>query len=71
MGVGPKDLLATVYAAALAPVDPVALRAWLGDRLDALRAVPAEDRLARRRDRWSAPLPGSPPSVPGPGPEIA
>jgi acetyl-CoA carboxylase carboxyl transferase subunit beta len=71
MGVGPKDLLASGYADALAPVDPVALRAWLGDRLDALRAVPAEDRLARRRDRWSAPLPGSPPSVPGPGPEIA
>jgi acetyl-CoA carboxylase carboxyl transferase subunit beta len=71
MGVAPKDLLASGYADALAPVDVHALRDWLGDRLDALRVTPADERLARRRTRWSSPLPGSPPSVPGPAPDIA
>jgi acyl-CoA carboxylase subunit beta len=71
MGVGPRDLLASGFADALAPADAATLHDWLGDRLDRLRGRPAADRQVRRLARWAAPLPGSPPSVPGPAPEIA
>jgi acyl-CoA carboxylase subunit beta len=71
MGIGPRDLLASGFADALAPADAATLHDWLGDRLDRLRGRDAEERLARRLARWAAPLPGSPPSVPGPAPDIA
>jgi acetyl-CoA carboxylase carboxyl transferase subunit beta len=71
MGIGPRDLLASGFADALAPSDPATLHDWLGDRLDRLRARPADERMARRLARWAAPLPGSPPSTPGPAPDIA
>jgi len=71
MGVGPRDLLASGFADALAPADAAALHDWLGARLDALRDCDGEERQERRRSRWSGPLPGSPMSGPGSPPEIA
>jgi acetyl-CoA carboxylase carboxyl transferase subunit beta len=71
MGLGPRDLLASGFADALAPADGATLHDWLGDRLDRLRTRPASERMARRLTRWASPLPGSPPSVPGPTPDIA
>jgi len=59
LGVTPRDLLASGFADGLAPSDTPGLGAWLGDRLDQLRAQPAADRLARRQARWSRPLPGT------------
>jgi acetyl-CoA carboxylase carboxyl transferase subunit beta len=72
MGIGPRDLLASGFADALAPTDVATLHDWIGARLDALRDSDHEGRLRRRRERWSAPLPGSAPSAaPGSPPEIA
>jgi acetyl-CoA carboxylase carboxyl transferase subunit beta len=64
MGLTPRDLLASGFADALAPADGPALREWLAARLDALRGQPRDERLARRRARWSRPLPGSSASGP-------
>jgi hypothetical protein len=71
MGVTPRDLLASGFADALVPGDAAGLRDWLATRLDELRALPREERLARRVARWSAPLPGSSRSGTGDDPEIA
>ncbi len=71
MGVTPRDLLASGFADALAPTDPAALRQWLGDRLDQLRATPAAERMSRRRSRWAGPLPGSSASADDDPPDIA
>jgi acetyl-CoA carboxylase carboxyl transferase subunit beta len=60
MGLTPRDLLASGFADALAPTDESALREWLADRLNQLRAEPADQRLSRRRAKWSAALPGTP-----------
>ncbi|HEU5033761.1 MAG TPA: carboxyl transferase domain-containing protein [Mycobacteriales bacterium] len=71
LGLAPRDLLASGFADALAPADERALREWLAARLDGLRAQPREERLARRRRRWSSALPGSSGNVPGGDPDIA
>lgn len=59
MRLTPADLLGDGFADAAAPADPSALTAWLAGRIDRLRAEPATDRLARRRERWSGGLPAS------------
>lgn len=71
MGVTPRDLLASGFADALAPIEPAALREWLADRLDSLRATSAAERLSRRRSRWAGPLPGSSISRDDEPPDIA
>ena len=71
MGVTPRDLLASGFADALAPTEPTALREWLSDRLDTLRATPGPERLSRRRSRWAGPLPGSSASGNDEPPDIA
>jgi len=71
LGLTPRDLLASGFADALAPTDPSALREWLADRLDTLRATPAPERMSRRRSRWAGPLPGSSASGNDEPPDIA
>lgn len=71
MGVTPRDLLASGFADGLAPTDGSALRQWLADRLNQLRAAPAAERMSRRRSRWAGPLPGSSPSADAEPPDIA
>ncbi|HET7529549.1 MAG TPA: carboxyl transferase domain-containing protein [Mycobacteriales bacterium] len=71
MGITPRELLASGFADTLAPGDAGPLAGWLAARLESLHAVPRGERLAARRERWSAPLPGSPrTSAPDP-PDIA
>jgi acetyl-CoA carboxylase carboxyl transferase subunit beta len=71
MGVAPRDLLGVGFADALAPADATGMREWLAARLDTLRVDPFEARLARRRERWSTRLPGTPPSGADEPPDIA
>lgn len=71
MGVTPRDLLASGFADALAPTEAAALREWLADRLNQLRAIPAAERMSRRRSRWAGPLPGSSASGGDEPPDIA
>jgi hypothetical protein len=71
MGVTPRDLLASGFADVLAPAEPTALREWLADRLGALRATAAPERMSRRRSRWAGPLPGSSASTDDEPPDIA
>ena len=71
MGLTPRDLLASGFADALAPADPVALREWLADQLNQLRAEPADLRISRRREKWSSALPGTPTSSSDEPPDIA
>jgi acetyl-CoA carboxylase alpha subunit len=63
MGVTPRDLLASGFADALTPAEPEQLAAWAAARLGELRAQPDTERLQRRRARWAAALPGTPPSA--------
>ena len=56
MGLTPGDLLANGFADALAPAEPTALADWLATSIEGLRRLPADERLARRRLRWSGPL---------------
>ena len=71
MGLTPRDLLASGFADALAPADASALREWLTDQLNQLRAEPADQRLGRRRAKWSTALPGTPASGDDEPPDIA
>lgn len=71
MGVAPRDLLASGFADALAPTEVRDLQDWVAARLDLLRALPRDERRARRLLRWSQPLPGSSASVPDGSPDIA
>ncbi|GAC1332976.1 MAG: hypothetical protein NVSMB13_21780 [Mycobacteriales bacterium] len=63
LAITPADLLRLGFADALvdAPTAGTAadLRAALAQRLDRLCAQPVEERLAARRDRWTASLPRS------------
>jgi acetyl-CoA carboxylase carboxyl transferase subunit beta len=52
MRVTPRDLLALGAADAVVGPDAVA------GRLAELLEVPAQERLARRQERWAEPLPG-------------
>jgi hypothetical protein len=52
MRVTPRDLLA--LGAADAVVEPSDVGSWLAQ----VASAPAEERLRRRRVRWSQPLPG-------------
>lgn len=62
MAVAPADLLQLGFADALVdsptPAAAAGLRDALADRLSVLAGRDAEDRLAARRRRWAAPLPG-------------
>jgi acetyl-CoA carboxylase carboxyl transferase subunit beta len=58
MAVTPRDLLGSGLADAICPSD--ALQPFLAATLDRLRALDPQVRMARRSDRWSAALPGSP-----------
>ena len=71
MGLTPRDLLASGFADALAPTDPPALSEWLADRLNQLRAEPAEPRISRRRAKWAGSLPGTSGSADDEPPDIA
>ena len=71
MGLTPRDLLASGFADALAPTDTVALREWLADQLNQLRAEPADQRISRRREKWSSALPGTSASAGDEPPDIA
>jgi len=71
MGLTPRDLLASGFADALAPAEPPALAEWLADRLNQLRAEPADARLQRRRAKWAGPLPGTSTSSDEEPPDIA
>jgi acetyl-CoA carboxylase alpha subunit len=67
MALAPRDLLGNGFADALAPSDPAALQDWVATTAEALRRLPADERLARRRLRWSRPLSADP--LDGDGPE--
>lgn len=58
MRITPAELLADGLADTY--VDPGTESAWIAAQIDRLRAEPRADRLARRRARWSAELPGTP-----------
>jgi acetyl-CoA carboxylase carboxyltransferase component len=53
MGITPADLLSLGFADALA--DPTDVPAWMAQLL----SLPTDERLQKRADRWSAPLPGT------------
>ncbi len=58
MRITPADLLADGLADEFVPAGQEG--AWIAGVIDRLRALPAAERLARRRARWAAPLPESP-----------
>jgi hypothetical protein len=63
MHLTPHDLLAAGFADALAPHDPVPLRAWLAATLDALGSEDQAERLERRAARWAGALRGRQPQI--------
>jgi acetyl-CoA carboxylase carboxyl transferase subunit beta len=58
MRVTPAELLADGFADEFVPAG--AEVAWIAAAIDRLRDEPVPERLARRRTRWSSPLPESP-----------
>jgi acyl-CoA carboxylase subunit beta len=55
MQITPADLLANGFGDVFVP--PALAAGWLATTIDRLAAEPADQRLARRLARWSAPLP--------------
>jgi acetyl-CoA carboxylase carboxyl transferase subunit beta len=56
MRITPSELLADGVVDAFVPAGNES--AWLAASIDRLRGLPSADRLAARRARWAAPLPG-------------
>jgi acetyl-CoA carboxylase carboxyl transferase subunit beta len=63
MAVTPAELLELGFADDLVATEE--LRSWVANQVDRLRGIEPAKRLAQRRARWGAALPGSPRSAPG------